>query len=243
MFKKVPSILALLSSLSILTFQASALANVNGGGMPTVTIPGSTSTASPGGSIGSLSWDGSSDYIENSANGKRYLQLGLLKNYTYQETVAATSSKGKWSDFHLATIDEAYDFANAISSVKFVNNPSSPIDSFTADTKNTFADGVLGSNYNSSFDRLFFLSDPNTNQVGTLILTPHLSQIYFSEIFGTYDALSFAKYAQFRSQETTSWLVVSNYTLPSAVPEPKSLVMFLAGLGLLGIAVRRNEQG
>jgi len=229
--------------LALLTFSISSLAGVGGGGMPVITFSSNPTqvTPSPGGKIGSLSWDGSSSFIENSANGKRYLQLGLLKNYTYEQTLDAISSRGKWSDFHLATIDEAYEFANAVSSIEFKNNPDSPIDTFRADTKNAFEDGVLGNSYNSGFDRFFYFSNPSEKMVGILDLHSGTDQVYFSELFGTYDRYWFARYAQYGSQETGSWLLVSNYTLPTSVPEPINSAMLLAGLGLLGIAVRRAK--
>jgi hypothetical protein len=235
MFKSITLIIALL------TLSASAFGAIGGGGMPVITLPATPVTPNPGGAIGSLSWDGSSSFIENSANGKRYLQLGLLKNYTYQQTLAAISPSGPWSDFHLATIDEAYEFANAISSVEFNNNPASPIDSFTAETRNTFEDGVLGFNYNSSFDSLIFFSNPIEQMVGILNLNPNLSQIYFSESFGTYDPIFFNRFAQFGSQETRSWLLVSNYTISAPVPEPETYFVLLAGLGVLAAAARRSK--
>lgn len=228
--------------LTLLTLSASALAGVGGGGMPVITSSTAPATTSPGGAIGSLSWDGSSNFIENSANGKRYLQLGLLKNFTYQQTLDATSLRGQWSDFHLASINEAYEFANAISTVKFENNPTSTIDSFTADTKNAFEDGVLGFNYNGSFDSMLFFSNPIEKMVGILYLNPNLDQVYFSEIYGTYDTYYFNRFAQYGSQETRSWLLVSNDSVASSVPEPESWGMFLAGLGLLSAALRLQNK-
>ncbi|QDC45371.1 PEP-CTERM sorting domain-containing protein [Methylophilus medardicus] len=76
--------------------------------------------------------------------------------------------------------------------------------------------------------------------VGILDLHSGTDQVYFSELFGTYDRYWFARYAQYGSQETGSWLLVSNYTLPISVPEPSHSLMLLAGLGLLGVAVRRK---
>lgn len=228
--------------VALFTFSVGSIAGVGGGGMPVITFPSNptTATPSPGGAIGNLSWDGSSSFIENSENGKRYLQLGLLKNYTYEQTLYAISPRGKWSDFHLATIDEAYEFANAVSSVEFKNNPNSPIDTFRADTKNAFEDGVLGNSYNSGFDRFFYFSNPSEEMVGIMDLYSGTDQVYFSELFGTYDRYWFARYAQYGSQETGSWLLVSNYTVPSSVPEPSHSFMLLTGLGLLGAAVRRK---
>lgn len=227
--------------VALLTLSASAYGAVGVGGISVVELPTNTPTTNSGGTIGNLSWDGSSAFIENSANGKRYLQLGLLKNYTYQQTLEAVSPRGPWSDFHFATIDEAYEFANAISTVVFNNNPASTIDSFTAETRNTFKDGVLGFNYNSSFDSLIFFSNPIQQMVGTLFLDPNLSQIYFSEIYGTYDPFYFNRIAQYGSQETRSWLLVSNYTISAPVPESETYAMLLAGLGVLGIVSRRRK--
>ena len=235
MFRSITLIMALL------TLSANAFGAIGGGGMPVITLPTTPATPNPGGAIGSLSWDGSSSYIENSANGKRYLQLGLLKNYTYQQTLGAISPRGPWSDFHLATVDEAYEFANAISTVEFKNNPASPIDSFTAETKNAFEDGVLGFNYNGSFDSLLFFSNPAEMMVGILYLEPNLSQVYFSEIYGTYDSYYFDRFAQYGSQETKSWLLVSNYSISAPVPEPDSYAMALIGLGIMGFVARRRK--
>ena len=218
---------------ALLTLSASAFGAVGAGGMPVIALPTTSVTPSPGGAIGSLSWDGSSSFIENSANGKRYLQLGLLKNYTYQQTLDAISHRGPWSDFHLATIDEAYEFANAISTVEFMNNPASTIDSFTAETKNSFEDGVLGFNYNGSFDSFIFFSNLTEKMVGILYLRPNLSQVYFSELYGTYDSNYFNRFAQYGSQETRSWLLVSNYSTSAPVPEPESYLMILVGIAFL----------
>ncbi len=236
MFRSITLIIALL------TLSASAFGAVGGGGMPVITFPTIPATPSPGGAIGSLSWDGSSSFIENSANSKRYLQLGLLKNYTYQQTLDALSPRGPWSDFHLATIDEAYEFANAISKVEFKNNPASTIDSFTAETKNAFEDGVLGFNYNGSFDSLLFFSNPTEEMVGILYLRPNLSQVYFSELYGTYDPYYFNRFARYGSQETRSWLVVSNYTISTPVPEPDSLSMMLVGISIFVVLSRRRKK-
>lgn len=224
-----------------LILSESAFAAVGGGGMPVITFPSTPIAPSPGGSIGSLSWDGSSPFIENAESGKRYLQLGLLKNYTYQQTLNAISTRGMWSDFHLATIDEAYEFANAISKVEFKNNLASNIDSFAADTKNAFDDGVLGFNYNGSFDSFIFLSDPTEMMVGILYLRPYLDQVYFSEIYGTYDPFYFNRFAQYGSQETRSWLLVSNYTMSTPVPEPESYSLMLIGIGLFSSLSLRKK--
>ncbi len=198
--------------------------------LPSLTLTASLliSPLAISGTIGTLNWDGSSDYITDSASTTRYLQLDLLADLTYAETVTATTS-GAYQNYHIASQAEGYAFYSALGGTLM----DVPGQQQLSETIGYFLDGVLGDNFTSGEDRVFFRSNEVHHDLGYISLDARNS-VQLDDGYTVYSSSDAWSHSGFFSRNTISWLLVSNGG-PSPVPIPAAAFMFApALLGFLG---------
>lgn len=191
----------------------------------------SWSATSSAGTVGTLSWDGKSDFIVDTASPTtRYLQFGSFKGLTSSEIEAKTATGGVWSGFHLATLSESYSFFNKISVDTIVDTLSTrdPVHKSTVD--GTWTDGLLGESWSSTGDNIVFASGVEGVKYGSMYLT-NAGIMSFTETSSWNDL----KIDRRKDVDYLGRLMISDSNV-SAVPVPAAAFLFApALLGFLGL--------
>jgi len=182
---------------------------------------------------GTLNYDTDSNVITDSVSGETYLGWDMVKNLDYDGTVDITTGVGFYSDWHIATQTEAYDFYRAATGSTIVDVIGSQTETSGLDS---LADGMrFGDSYISSGDWVGFLSD-ESSAIGQLVGSGAGLQIN-----DNWTSISYLDtYCCNQSHDVGLLLVGGTAGATSAVPEPSIIALF--GLGLVGIGFARRKR-
>ncbi len=176
---------------------------------------------------GDLSYDDQTRLI--TGGGNTYLSWDIGASWNYATTLAMTSDGGLYSDFHIASQTEAYDFFNLAST----GSDAIDYSGYQAHHRTTsnFSQHRFGNNYNNYYSYALFLSDENS-EAGFIRSSSFLKISDQWTSIATTDIFSGSTY------NSMSWLLVKDFDT-AAVTEPSTLA--LLGLGILGLAGTRRK--
>lgn len=188
------------------------------------------------GTIGSLTWDETSNYITSSEDASvAYLEFGILQGKTFSEATSFLATN--FPDFSLATFAETNHFANQL----FASSDPFPDDANSLPLGVDYINDTLGATRSSTADVLWNPWGPgeghdgrfNTLYIDVDLNTVSYRSVNFFDLTGTNNIVT---------GSNDSWLAVGpKSAIAAPVPEPATYAMFLAGLGLLGFAQRKNQ--
>ena len=113
--------------------------------------------------------------VTSSSTGATYLSWGVTANMSYIDILALTTT-GAYSDYHIASHDEAFGFYfDALAT----SIPSPELD-YYATSLGKSGEGLFGSNYTSTADWVWFLSDSSIDERAGYLLTSGTS-IYIKD--------------------------------------------------------------
>lgn len=184
--------------------------------------------------VGSLTWDGSSDYITSTEDTTvAYLQFGLLQGKTFSEATSFLSTN--FPNFSLATYAETNHFANQLF------DSSNPFPSGNFNLGFDYINDSLGATRSTTADVLWNPWGPgeaNFGSYNTLSIDVAANTVEYQ----SYNAFDLTSTNNLVTGNNDSWLAVGpSSAIAAAVPEPETYAMFLAGLGLLGFASRNKQ--
>jgi len=187
---------------------------------------------------GGLSYDDTGTKLITGSNGKTYLGWAEVAGLTYTETLAETMSGGAYSDFHIASEVEAYDFFNlATGSVLPTGTPS--YYAKLRDSGNcSFDCNPFGNSWEASdSDYISFLSSHD----GVLGLMGVTNGDDHAEIWSQSWSLQFlddhSHDADMNGRYNIGLLLVKS----TSVSEPATISLLGLGLAGLGFARRRKQ--
>jgi hypothetical protein len=181
---------------------------------------------------GTLDYDNVSNVITDNVSGETYLGWDMVKDITHAQTAAITTGVGFYSDWHIASQTEAYNFYIAATG-------SGIVDVIGVQYDVTFLGSFVdGERFGDSFEPLYedyvaFLSDEGS-ELGLMWIDAGGLVIY--DGWANFSDLDYY---------TGTWgigmlLVGGTGGATSAVPEPSIIALF--GLGLVGIGFARRKR-
>jgi len=184
-----------------------------------------------------LSYDTDTNIISG-PNGLSYLGWGVIAHYDYAQTVTATSSTGAYSNYHIATQAEAYDFYNAavLASQRVPDNIG--LNTFIRVVPDV-SDGAFGDNWAYWADYAWFLSEVE-GAAGYINVFGNGNQINIKDYLGGVAMTDrYAEGGSF-SHRLITWLLVADV---NTVPEPATLTLLMLGLvGIAGMSRKKSRR-
>ena len=182
--------------------------------------------------IGNVEYDGTTITDEN---GRQYLGLDILADYTYSQTVTATGTGGDFEGWMIADAMISDQFINSILGGASVCDGAGTAFLQLCGVLTSWSDGGLGANAGSSSDGWFYLNSEGGATVGADSISHNgevhqktsWDEISTSDVFSSSDL----------SSHTITWLVYQDAT----VPEPSILALMISGILGLGFASRRKS--
>jgi len=189
------------------------------------------SVAASAGTIGSLSWDGTSNFITSTEDTTvAYLQFGLLQGLTFAQAEAYLDAN--FPLFELANFTQTNHFANQL----FSSSNPFPTDANSVALGVDYIDNTLGATRSANQD--VFWNPWGNGTFNTLTFDVVNNTVSYRSV-NTFDLTGTNNIV---TGNGDSWLAVGpSSAITTAVPEPETYAMFMAGLGLLGFASRRKK--
>jgi len=214
-------------------------------------------------SIGSLTSndDGSTEVITDSLNGLEWLRWDVLEDLTYEQTKTIISSGGAYQDWEIATDIEAQLFINALVGIPnpctITNNSGCGFDEYENGLDQTYG-RLVGDNYWLDSEYIFngaaigynyawFESTSTTTDVGHIYTVDYTEfnkpyKIVLKNNNGfSYERSDINSSSGTEPEHPISWLLFRDPAKIATIPEPSSLLLFCAGLLLIGHILTRKH--
>lgn len=190
---------------------------------------------------GNLVYDDTTGII--SGDGYEYLGFGIGANWTYAETIAATSPGGAYESFSIALTADADRFIKSL--LGGADNPCSVINGIdngrtTCGTLTGWTDNKFGTTFEGDADLVWFEADESTTDAGYVLM--RLDGVVDQIEGGT----SYAVTDQYAAgggifDAAAPWLLVREAaSTGGSVPNPSVFALF--ALGLAGLRVARRSK-